>query len=354
MEVVLHTLQQYELFNNSLWQYMLAACYFIVAMIVLHIFRSIVLKKAVTLAKKTKNQYDDAVIAFIHGLKSKFYISISLYIALQHITMPHRAMQIVTVILLLLVVYEIIQAIADFFDALVEIYLGRVTKKGKGHAKAMLRILRSFIVAILWVLVILVILSNLGINVTAFVASLGIGGIAIALALQNVLSDFFSSFSIFMDKPFQVGDYIAIGESSGTVRYIGLKTTRIETLRGEELVMPNKEVTSAQIQNFGQLKRRRESFTFGVEYETAKKKLESIPGIVERVIKKNNIVDFDRCNFSAFGDFSLNFDCVYYVNSNQFIDYVTVKEKILFAILEEFTKNNIGFAYPTQVVKLQK
>jgi small-conductance mechanosensitive channel len=200
----------------------------------------------------------------------------------------------------------------------------------------------------------MLVLSNLDINISSLVASLGIGGIAVALALQNVLGDMFSSFSIYADKPFRVGDFIVIGKDQGTVEKIGMKTTRIRTLQGEELVVSNKELTSTRVQNFKKMKRRRVLFQLGVVYGTKPEQLESISKIIKEIVDKIDGVDYDRCHFSTYGDFSLNFEVVFYVNSSDYADYMNKKEKANLAIYKRFAEEKIEFAYPTQTIFVNK
>ena len=207
---------------------------------------------------------------------------------------------------------------------------------------------------ILWSVGLLLILSNLGINVTSLIAGLGIGGIAIALALQNTLSELFSSFSIYFDKPFIPGDFIVVGDKKGTVEKIGIKTTRLKALQGEELVISNKELTSAQIQNFKKMKDRRISFSFGITYETPVDKIKKIPGMVQEIIEGENGTRFDRAHFSRFDDSALNFDVVYYVQTGDYTKYMDTQQNINIKIMEAFEEMGIAMAYPTQTIYIAK
>jgi len=198
------------------------------------------------------------------------------------------------------------------------------------------------------------VLSNLGVNITSLVAGLGIGGLAIALALQSVLSDLFSSFSIYFDKPFQVGDYIIVGKHSGTVEKIGIKSTRIRASQGEEIVISNQELTSARVQNFKKLKERRNTTSIGVTYETSTDKLKKIPDIIKYIIEEEKNARFDRVYFTTFADSALVFDLVYYVKSDAYSVYLETQQNINFKIKEAFEKEGIDMAYPTQTIYLTK
>ena len=197
-------------------------------------------------------------------------------------------------------------------------------------------------------------LSNLGINVTSLVAGLGVGGIAIAFALQNILNDLFSSFAIYFDKPFVVGDFIKIGEHAGTVEKVGIKTTRIRSTTGEELIISNRELTSARVQNFKRLNERRSIFTIGVVYETTAEKLRRIPSIIQTIIESQSLNRFDRVHFKTFGDFSLNFEVSYYVQTTDYKKFMDTQEIVNLKIVEAFEKEGISMAYPTQTIYLEK
>lgn len=205
---------------------------------------------------------------------------------------------------------------------------------------------------VLWSFVLLVIMENLGVNVTTLIASLGVGGIAIGLATQNILSDLFASLSILLDKPFEVGHFIIVGDQLGTVEKIGLKTTRLRSLSGELLVFGNNDLLSSRIRNYASFWERRVVFSFGVLYDTPSEKLKKIPGMVRQVIESVDQTRFDRAHFKEFGDFSLNFEVVYYVLSPDYVVYMDIQEKINLGIFEAFETEGIGFAFPTRTIHI--
>jgi small-conductance mechanosensitive channel len=197
-------------------------------------------------------------------------------------------------------------------------------------------------------------LDNLGFEISAVIAGLGIGGIAIALAAQAILGDLFSYFVIFFDRPFEIGDFIVIGDKKGNVEYIGIKTTRLRSLSGEQLVFSNTDLTNSRIQNFRRMERRRVVFKLGVVYETPGNQLAEIPVIVKEIIDEQPDVTFDRGHFASYGDFSLNFEFVYYVMSSDYNKYMDTQQAINLKIYQEFEKRGIVFAYPTQTLYLNK
>lgn len=203
---------------------------------------------------------------------------------------------------------------------------------------------------LLWSVVLLAMLSNMGVNITAFVASLGVGGIAVALAAQTVLGDLFASVSIAMDKPFEVGDFVVFGGVAGTIEYVGIKTTRIRSLGGEQLVMSNTGLLKQTVSNYKRLRERRIVFSFGVTYDTTAEQAGEIPQIVKRVVEASDRLRFDRAHFKAFGDSSLDYEVVYIVKDPGYGVYMDEQQRINLALMRELAAINVGFAFPTRTV----
>ncbi len=203
---------------------------------------------------------------------------------------------------------------------------------------------------VLWSTVVLLILDNLGVDITALVAGLGIGGVAVALAVQNILGDLFASLSIVLDKPFVVGDFLKVGDLLGSVDHIGLKTTRLRSLSGEQLVFSNNDLLTSRIQNYGRMFERRVVFSLGVTYQTPLEKLKLIPEIVKEAVEAQDKTRFDRSHFMKYADFSLNYESVFYVASPDYNVYMDIQQAIFFRIHERFEAEGIEFAYPTQTI----
>ena len=212
----------------------------------------------------------------------------------------------------------------------------------------MLRNVTWVVQLMIWAATVLFIFDNLGINITAFVASLGIGGVAVALAAQSVLGDAFSSFAIFLDKPFQVGDFIIVGDLLGTVEQVGFKTTRIRSLGGEQLIFSNSDLTSSRIKNYKRMRERRVVFSLGVIYQTPLEKVKALPPMIKRVVDEHEHARFDRAHFKSFGDFALIYEVVYYVLRPDYNTYMDLQQSMNFRLMEEFEKAGPEFAYPTQ------
>ncbi len=240
-----------------------------------------------------------------------------------------------------IVVYYVVKII----NTLVDYCTNRWIQK-KGIDASTIELLSRFIKGALWLIAIIFILSNLGYNVTTLVAGLGIGGIAVAFALQSILGDIFASFSIYLDKPFKIGDYIIFGTEQGTVKKIGIKSTRVEALQGQEIVVSNKTLTDTIVHNYKKMGYRRVVFHFSIKYETPTVQLEKIPNIVKDIIINVKKVRFGRAHFFEFGDFGYTFEVVYFVASGDYDEYMDIQQEINFAIKRYFENEGIDIAYP--------
>ena len=204
-----------------------------------------------------------------------------------------------------------------------------------------------------WATFVMLALDNAGVDVGPLVASLGIGGVALALALQGVLGDLFASLSIIFDEPFVVVDFIQVGDLSGTVEHVGLKSTRVRAITGEQLVFSNSDLLNSRIRNYQRRQERRCAFTLGVTYDTSPARLEKIPGLVQEIIEARENTRFDRSFLQSFGDSALNFDTVYYVSVPDFATYAKAHHAINLEIFRRFGEEGIEFAYPTQTIHVE-
>ena len=206
----------------------------------------------------------------------------------------------------------------------------------------------------LWILLFLVALDNFGADVTTLIAGLGVGGIAIALAVQNILGDLFASFSIVLDKPFIIGDFIIVGDHLGTVEYIGLKTTRLRSLSGEQLIFSNTDLLGSRIRNYKRMYERRVVFSVAVVYQTPEEKLAAIPEMIREIVEAQAQIRFDRAHFKDFGAYALNFEVVYWILSPDYNLYMDIQQTINLAIFRQFNETGIAFAYPSQTLFLDR
>ena len=337
--------------------YVLALVIFIALSVFFKVVLMTVIGRLKALSAKTHTDIDDVVIDALSGIRAWVYTLIALYASLQLFTLPTLVDQALTGVVYFAVAWQTIEIALSF----VRYGVGRFVAKdedGDGQIDPNAATASDLIVLMariaLWALGSLFVLSNLGIEVTSLIAGLGIGGVAVAFALQGILSDLFASFSLYFDKPFRVGDFVVIGADSGTVEKIGIKTTRLRTLQGEELVVSNAELTTTRVQNFKKLSRRRIVVRFGVTYETPRELLKSIPEVVESLFEGLPAATFDRAHFAAFGDSDLQFEVVYYIESNDYAVYMDMQQQFNFALMDVFAEKDIDFAYPTQTIYVER
>jgi small-conductance mechanosensitive channel len=329
---------EYVLFNNELSLYIKAIIAFVLIFISFRIFINIVIKKYIS--------SENILFEVIKSIKQPFYLFLSLYVSLMFLSIPSFPQKILDTVLFILIASQIISAT----QIIISFFALKTVDKNDHAKKYAINIVMKIVKYSLWVVAALFIMSNLNINITSFVAGLGVGGIAIAFALQNILSDLFSSFAIYFDKPFMVGDFIMFNNQKGTVKKIGIKTTRLKSIFGEEIVVSNKELTTAVIQNFKKMKERRVVFSFGVTYETSTKKIKRINEIIKEIFDKIEMTRLDRAHFKNFGDSSLGFEVSFYVKTPDYKEYMDIQQEINIKLMESFEKEKIGFAYPTQTI----
>lgn len=338
--------------NNTLndWTFaVLAAGMF---MLVMQLARRLVLHRLERISVQTPNVLDDFLVEVLGATRILLASALGLYLGSHFLTLPQTMGRWIDrlfgVALILQMGFWTTRGLLFWLKH--KFSQGDANDQG---ARAMTLSLLSFLGrVVVWVLVLLFLLDNLGINVTALVASLGIGGIAVALAVQNILGDLFASLSIAIDKPFVIGDFIVLGEQMGTVEHVGLKTTRLRSLSGEQIVMSNNDLLQARIHNYQRMAERRIAFTLGVTYDTPQSKLETIAALVEEAVRADAKARFDRTHFKAFGAFSLDFEVVYFVTEPDYRLYMDVQHGINLRLVRAFAQHNIAFAFPTQTLHL--
>ncbi len=342
----------YSFLGNTVLNYGIALLTFLGILLALRIFKRIVMVRLKKWAEKTAGSLDDFAVSLTQNIVLPLAYFGAFYLGITTLTLHSLLRKAIDILgLVLLTVFTarlIIAAITYGF----KIYLSRRTTNAalERSFKGMLGLVR----VIIWGLAIVFFLDNLGFKISTVIAGLGIGGVAVALAAQAVLKDLFSYFSIVLDRPFEIGDFIIIGDYLGTIEYIGIKTTRIRSLGGEQLIFSNTDLTDSRVRNYKRMERRRVVFKIGVVYPTKLEQLQEIPVIIKNIINGVKDAAFDRTHFSSYGDFSLNFEIVYYVIGADYNKYMDIQQEINFAIKKEFAKRKIEFAYPTQTVYLSK
>jgi small-conductance mechanosensitive channel len=323
----------------------------IIGWTVYYIFERIFMKWA----KKTKTTLDDEILKNIKKPVFFFLLLIGFYIGVKQFSVLQAFSAELTIIFAIAEIFLIAFIITRVFNVLVAWVAERNTRKYGAEANnQLLFVLKKVINVFVYIFAFLFILYTNHIDLSGAVVGLGVTGIAIAFALQNILSDAFSAFSIYFDRPFEIGDFIVVGDYAGTVTKISMKSTRIQLLQGEELVYSNKELTSSSIRNFKKLEKRRIEFKIGVTYNTPVEKLKKIPVLVKKIINEQKDVQFDRTHFYEFGNFSLQFIIVYYIETSDYLKYMDTRQAINLDIKEAFEKEGIEMAFPTQTILMNQ
>lgn len=343
----------FQIWNNSVQRWLVAIAVGLLALIVLKSVLGFVKRRLARLTAATTAGWDDGVSETVQATRNWFLVLVSLYAGSLVLELPPRVREIAQSVAILSLLIQSALLASTALRFAIERYLKR--RRDTDPALATTVSALSFIGnLVLWSVVLMLALENIGVDVTALVAGLGVGGIAVALAAQNILGDLFASLSIVLDKPFVLGDFIITGQQMGTVEKIGLKTTRVRAISGEQLIFANTDLLESRIQNFKRMQERRVVFPIGVTYETPHEKLVSIPGMIREIVEAREQVRFDRSHFKSFGDFSLNFETVFYVLVPDYAVYMDVQQAINLALFERFASEGIEFAYPTQTLYVQK
>jgi small-conductance mechanosensitive channel len=300
------------------------------------------------LAKRTAEH----PVGFLRLLRSRsdstqrvLLVAVATWLAMRWLEIPERVDRVLSTGILVIVWLQVGLWLSAAVKGFVDARRGRELPGTEGAAS--LNILRFVGVLVVWVVAILMLLTNLGVKIGPLVAGLGIGGVAIALAVQNILGDLFASLSIALDKPFHVGDFLVIGDEKGTVEQIGIKSTRLRSLSGEQIVMSNGDLLKSRVRNYGLLYERRAAFSVDIVYETPVGTVREVPGLIEAAIRAQPKTRFDRAHFASFGDYALKFEAVYFVLAAEYNVYRDIQQAINLQLMEEFARRGIEFAYPT-------
>jgi len=341
-----------EYYHNRIWDYLVCAAIIIGGVLIVKIVEAVVVRRLKGWAETTPTTLD--VFAVDRIQKNA--------IPLAYVGIAEAGLRVLT---LTPSVAKIIDTagivLAGLIGILFSLALVRygfqeyMRKQGEDASRdRALKGIMSLINAVVWVVGSIFLLDNLGFKISAVVAGLGIGGIAVALAAQTVLGDLFAYFTILFDRPFEIGDFIIVGDHMGVIERLGIKTTRISSLSGEQIVVSNKDLTDSRVRNYKRMAKRRVVFHLGVTYQTPAERLREIPGIVRGIFGEIEGATLDRVHFSSYGDFSLTYEIVYYVDGNDYTKYMDIQQRANLRIYEEFEKARIEFAYPTQTLYLSK
>ncbi|MFC3053654.1 mechanosensitive ion channel family protein [Kordiimonas pumila] len=341
-----------EVYKNTLLEWAAAFGIGLLLFVVLALIKETGLRKFRETIVRDPEGWGSSLVEALQNTKKLTILLLSIYIGVRGLTLPPVIADNLRIITLAIFFIQIGLWCVGILNGWAARYREQQITINPG-AVSTLGAVRVILIGVIWAGVLLLILDNIGFDITALVAGLGIGGIAIALAVQNILGDLFSSLSIVLDKTFVVGDFIIVGDYMGTVENIGLKTTRIRSLSGEQIVFSNTDLLNGRIRNYGRMYERRISIKLGVIYQTSREKLKKIPVILREAIEAQEKTRFDRAHFLAYGNFSLDFEYVYYVLSSDYNDYMDIHQAINFIIHEKFEAEGIEFAYPTQTLFLE-
>jgi small-conductance mechanosensitive channel len=338
--------------GNRVLDYMVCILLFLSGLLIIKLIIHSLIKRLKKWAKKTSTTLDDFLITTVEKIVLPALYFGVFYLSTNVLKLPPFLTKTINVLAVAVLTVVVARLAIEFAGYGFKNYWLR---RGKNVAlEHSLKGILSVLKVIIWSLALIFFLDNLGFKISTVLAGLGIGGVAVALAAQAILGDLFSYFAILFDRPFEVGDFVILGDYLGTIEHVGIKTTRIRSLGGEQLVFSNTDLTNSRVRNYKKMQKRRVVFKLGVTYQTPVKMLKKIPRIIEDIIKKVDDTIFDRAHFFSYGDFNLIFEVVYYVIGPDYNKYMNIQQEINFAIKEEFEKQKIEFAYPTQTLYLSK
>lgn len=337
-----------EFYGNTVQHYIIALAIIVGGILLVRIFRNRLLNQIKKWTEKTETKLDDYIIRGIEKFGLPILVFVAIYSGLSYLTFSEKADKFIDNAMIVVITLYVIRLLSSFIRLALESFISK--QEGGQEKLKQLNGIMLIVNAIIWAVGLLFLFDNLGYNVTTIIAGLGIGGIAIALAAQNILGDLFNYFVIFFDRPFEVGDFITVDDKKGTVEHIGIKTTRLLSVNGEQLAFSNSDLTKSRIHNYKRMNRRRVVFALSIVYTTKAEVLEKIPMIVEQIIKSVKLTTFDRAHLATLGTYSLNFEVVYFIESSEYVDYMNVQQEINLKIFKAFAAEGIQFAYPTQSV----
>ena len=344
--------QETAFLDIPLWSLLLALAASVATYGVIQVVLGLLTRRANTWAAQSSNSTAQALADVVAGTSRFLVLMVALLVGASLLDLPGRWESRLSQLWFVAVALQMGLWGMRAIGLGVRRYVDRHSSAGMTQVSASAMLLSWGLRTLLWSVVMLAILSNVGVNITAFVASLGVGGIAVALAMQNILGDLFASLAIAVDKPFEVGDFIAVGDITGTVQVIGLKTTRIRSLQGEQVVMSNTDLLKHTISNYRMMETRRIVFGFGVTFDATPEQAEAVPQVVRKIIEGLPQLKFDRAHFKAYGASALEYEVVYIVQDPAYGVYMDMQQAINLAMMREFKTLGVEFAFPTRTVHI--
>jgi small-conductance mechanosensitive channel len=338
-----------EFLGNSVLKWLSAALITLGLLAVLYFTKNTVARRLRVLSERTGNRWIAPLSRIFRRTGFLVVLAVALWAGSQALDLPELGENLLRHVAVLTIVIQIgiwghafIPHLVDTFERVEEL---------DARTRAAATVALTFVGRLLlWTIVFIIGLENLGVQVSTLLTSLGIGGVAVALASKSVLGDLLASLSIVLDRPFVVGDLILINGFLGNVERIGLRTTDVRSVNGEQFVFSNNDLLSSRISNYGRMSERRIIFSISVVYSTPFAKLSRIPDMLREIIEKEDGARPDRIHFKSYGDFSLDFEIVYWVEDSDYKIYMDIQQRINFEIYRRFETEGIEFAYPTQTL----
>lgn len=348
---MIETLSQYTFLGNSLTAYLRSGIILAVGLIAAIILHTAIGRRLMKQSNAHENvgRWWIALLTFRRVIVPMMYLAV-IWLALTGLQISEILTRILRGAVSAVVAVIIVRAAVFILEASLRKYS---QKTGREEDEKKVKPLLSLISFLFWVIAFIFLLDNLGFNISTLVAGLGVSGIAVAIAAQGILGDLFNYFVIFFDRPFELGDFVIFDDKLGSIEKIGIKTTRIRALSGEQLVVSNSTLVNARLHNYKRMERRRVVFRIGVTYQTSLEHLKEIPGLIRGIIESLELTQVDRCHFQGYGDFALTFETVYYVLSPEYPKYMDIQQEINLQIYAAFEERGIDFAYPTQTLYLK-
>lgn len=349
--VLLNRMLDQVFFHNRLLDYLLFGAVLLIGAIAARVINKVLIKRLYAWAESTPSIIDDFLVHTLHEKIMPFLYYGLLILAVQFLQVAPVITKGLNLLGILLLTFYGVRFFLDALELLLKNYwLQKAENADKKHIFNGIFAIGKLLI---WGFAFLLLLDNLGVKISTLVTGLGIGGVAVALAAQTILGDLFNYFTIYFDRPFEVGDYIIIGEYMGTVEHIGLKTTRLRSLGGEQLILANTDLTNSRVRNYKRMERRRVVFNIRVAYTTALEKLRLLSKLLTEIVQNMPETTFDRAHFAAIKEDSFVFEVVYYVNSRDYRRYMDIQQEINLQIAEKFAELGVEFAYPTHSLYLQ-
>jgi small-conductance mechanosensitive channel len=340
-----------QFLHNSLQAWLTAGITTAVVLVLGLLLRTLLVSRLGAIAGRTSNRIDDMFVELLRDTRSWIIVALALFAGLTQLAMPDRIAKYLESAAKLILLWQAALWGASAITFWLKHYLTHRATSQDRASIAMINAMGVGAKVLLWVLIVLTALKSVfGVEITAWITGLGVTGIAIALAVQNILGDLLAALAIVFDKPFDVGDTIGIDNIIGTVEHIGLKTTRVRSLSGEQIIVGNADLLKSRLRNYRRMYQRRAVFNLDVTYDTQPEILERLPGIVEQIISSQSPVKFDRCHVASFGESAIRLEAVYFVLDPDYKRYMDIQQAINLEILRRFAAERVSFAFPSRTL----